>query len=238
MSWCVVDNLYFWYCVESVVGCHEGTDALSEVTDLDADITQEGTACPSSHNHDFFWLHFGQIELHGKPWTNGVGAHLFVWEFQYLFAKGKCAWPQGFGCPMRGDCCYLKIYPDLVHWCVTCCSWLWVHLNHDFRPDAHQSEGFGRSPLCHCGVFNPAFLCLEFWGELIGQMEDPTVMWKFTAFSIKTYTPYLKDMCEFVLPFWSSWVLAGPHAEEKCACNQLADGCAQMCVCRIVDVEE
>ena len=40
----MVDNLYFWYCVEGVVFCHDGTDALVEVTDLDADIPQEGTA--------------------------------------------------------------------------------------------------------------------------------------------------------------------------------------------------
>ena len=46
---------------------NEGTDALAEVTDLDADITQEGAACPLSHDHDCLWLHFGQIELHRKP---------------------------------------------------------------------------------------------------------------------------------------------------------------------------
>ena len=40
MSWCVVDNLYLWYCVEVVICFHEGTDALSEVTDLVSDIPQ------------------------------------------------------------------------------------------------------------------------------------------------------------------------------------------------------
>ena len=45
-SRCVVDNLYFWYCVEDVIVCREGTDALAEVTDLDADIPQEGAAFP------------------------------------------------------------------------------------------------------------------------------------------------------------------------------------------------
>ena len=44
MSWCVVDNLFFWYCLESVVFCHEGTDALAEFTELDEDIPQEGDA--------------------------------------------------------------------------------------------------------------------------------------------------------------------------------------------------
>ena len=44
LSRCVVDNLYLWYCVEGVIFCPEGTDALAEVTDLDADIPQEGAA--------------------------------------------------------------------------------------------------------------------------------------------------------------------------------------------------
>ena len=46
---------------------HEGTDALAEVTDLDAEIPQEGAACPLSHDHDCFQVHFGQIEFHGRP---------------------------------------------------------------------------------------------------------------------------------------------------------------------------
>ena len=53
VSWCVVDNFYLWYCVESVIGFHEGTDALDEFTDLDGDITHECAACPSSHDHSF-----------------------------------------------------------------------------------------------------------------------------------------------------------------------------------------
>ena len=45
---------------------HFCTDALADVTDLDAYIPQEGDTCPSSHDHDCFRVHFGQIELHGK----------------------------------------------------------------------------------------------------------------------------------------------------------------------------
>ena len=78
MSWCVVENLYLWFCVESVIGCHAGTDDLAEVIELDVDITQEGDDFPSSHDHDCFRVHFGQIEFHVKPSPNGVGAHLFV----------------------------------------------------------------------------------------------------------------------------------------------------------------
>ena len=58
--------------------CHGGTDALAEVTDLDTDITQESAAFPTSHDHDCFWVHFIQVEFHGKPLPYGVGAHLFV----------------------------------------------------------------------------------------------------------------------------------------------------------------
>ena len=49
-----------------MIGCYGGTDDLAEVTDLDADIPQEGPACPSYHDHDCFQVHFGQIEFHGK----------------------------------------------------------------------------------------------------------------------------------------------------------------------------
>ena len=63
----VVDNLYFRYCVKGVVIFHEVTDALAEFTDLDADIPQESAACPTSHDHDCFWVHFSQVEFHGEP---------------------------------------------------------------------------------------------------------------------------------------------------------------------------
>ena len=46
LSLCVLDNLYFWYFVEGVIACHEGTNSLAEVTDLDADISEEGAAFP------------------------------------------------------------------------------------------------------------------------------------------------------------------------------------------------
>ena len=35
-SRCVVDDFYFYYFVEGVIVCREVTDALAEVTDLDA----------------------------------------------------------------------------------------------------------------------------------------------------------------------------------------------------------
>ena len=64
---CIVYDFYLWCCVEGVVICHEGNDALAEVTDMDADIPQESAACPTSHDHDCFWVHFIQVEFHGKP---------------------------------------------------------------------------------------------------------------------------------------------------------------------------
>ena len=63
----MIDNLYFLYCVEGGFFCHEGTDVFAVVIDLDADIPQEGAACPSPHDHDCFLLHFGQIDFHGEP---------------------------------------------------------------------------------------------------------------------------------------------------------------------------
>ena len=63
----MVENFCLWCCVESLLVCNEVTDDLTDITDMDADIPQEGAAHPSSHDHDFFWIHFGQIEFHGKP---------------------------------------------------------------------------------------------------------------------------------------------------------------------------
>ena len=102
----------------------------------------------------------------------------------------------------------------------------------------HRSESCGRLTLCYCGVFNPVFLCAECQGDLIGQMEGPTIVGKFAAFSVKTYIPFLKYACAFVLPFRSCRVLAGPHTEEKPTYHQLANGSVQMCVCPLVDVED
>ena len=52
VSRCVVDNLYLWYCLEILIVCDEGIDALAEVTDLDADIPQEGAVCTLYYDHD------------------------------------------------------------------------------------------------------------------------------------------------------------------------------------------
>ena len=57
----MVDNFYFYYCVESVIIFHEVIDDLAEVADLDADILQEVDACPLSHNCDYLRVTFGHI---------------------------------------------------------------------------------------------------------------------------------------------------------------------------------
>ena len=57
-SWCVGDNIFFRYFIECLFVCHEGTDALAEIADLNLDIPQEGVTCPSSHDHDFLWIQF------------------------------------------------------------------------------------------------------------------------------------------------------------------------------------
>ena len=60
-------------------------------------------------------------------------------------------------------------------------------------------------------------------------MEDPTVVGKFSAFSVKMYIPFLKNACAFVLLFRSSGVLAF---------NQLTDGCVQVCVSPLVNMQD
>ena len=55
---------------------------------------------------------------------------------------------------------------------------------------------------------------------------------------VKTYIPFLKDACDFVPHFRSCRVLVGPHVEEKCTYDQVADGCVQMCVFMLVDVKD
>ena len=52
------------------------------------------------------------------------------------------------------------------------------------------------------------------------------------------YISFLKDACVFVDPFRSFRVLAGTHAKEEYAYDQLADGYVQMCVFLLVDVED
>ena len=69
-------------------------------------------------------------------------------------------------------------------------------------------------------------------------MEDPTAVGKFSAFSVKVYVPFLKNACGFVLPFSSSGVLTLPNAEEKYTCDQLTDGCVQVCVSPLVNVQD
>ena len=128
------------------------------------------------------------------------------------------------------------LYPYRVHFCVTCCSWIRVQSNDDFRPDVHRSEVCGHIPLCHCGIFDSICLFEECWGYIIGQMEDPTFLWKFTSFSVKSYMPFLMDVCAFVIPFSSSGVLTGSHAKAKFTCDQLANGCVRTGVCFLVDV--
>ena len=34
---------------------------------------------------------------------------------------------------------------------------------------------------------------MECWGELVTYMEDPAVVGKFSAFSVKAYVPFPKD---------------------------------------------
>ena len=66
LSWRVVENICFPYCIEVLFVSHEGTDDLSEVADLDVDIPQRGVSIPSSRYHYCIWIHFGWEEFHIK----------------------------------------------------------------------------------------------------------------------------------------------------------------------------
>ena len=66
-SWYVVNNICFWYCIQLLFVFNEGTDALDEVSDLDADIPQEGVARPSSHDHYSLWIQFVKKDFHENP---------------------------------------------------------------------------------------------------------------------------------------------------------------------------
>ena len=52
LYWHVIENICLPYCIELLFISHQGTDALDEVADMDADIPQEGVARPFSHDHD------------------------------------------------------------------------------------------------------------------------------------------------------------------------------------------
>ena len=69
-------------------------------------------------------------------------------------------------------------------------------------------------------------------------MVDPTFVGQFSAFSVKMYIPFLNNVCVFVLPVRSGGVLALSHSEEKCACNQMPDGCVQVRVRPLVNVQD
>ena len=69
LYWRVVDNIYLWYCIECLFVSHEGTDTLDEVTEMDADITQEGISIPSSYDNDCLLLEI----FPRKILTKGIG---------------------------------------------------------------------------------------------------------------------------------------------------------------------
>ena len=58
LSWRVVENLCFRYCIKLLFVSHEVIDSLAGVADLDSDIPQEDVAIPLSYNHNCLWLHF------------------------------------------------------------------------------------------------------------------------------------------------------------------------------------
>ena len=128
------------------------------------------------------------------------------------------------------------LYLDRVHWCATCCSWLWIQLDDDLCPNARRSEGRCRL-YCATVAFLTRFSVCGISGRPYWPDGGYHCCVKVCGVLCKNVIPFLKYACAFVIPFWSHWVLIGPHAEEKCACNQLANGCVHMFVCLPVYVK-
>ena len=56
LTFSVVYDFYFGYCVEGSGGHHELADAFAEVADLNPYVLEEGISGPSLNDHDFFWV--------------------------------------------------------------------------------------------------------------------------------------------------------------------------------------
>ena len=166
-----------------------------------------------------------------------MGSQLFVWESQSLFAKGKCARPLWFGCHLRADCCFWSS-TQTVFTGVSRVVPEYESSRMMIFPRCAPGRGLWLSDIVSLWRFNPVFYVRNVEETLSARWRILRSWEKFAAFSVKTYIPFLKYVCMFVLSFRNCWVLRGPYTKEKCACNQLADGCVHMCVCSLVDVED
>ena len=54
LTWSVIYDFCFRYCVESSGGHHVVADAFTKVSDLNPDLLEEGIAGPSPKYHNYF----------------------------------------------------------------------------------------------------------------------------------------------------------------------------------------
>ena len=200
LSWSVVENIWFWYFIEWLFVHHEGTDDLPEVAGLDTNIPQEGVASPLSHDN-YFSL------------TKGSGFLNLCLKIPASFCQRRVYLTSGIWLSFER---WLLFFGALPRPCSLVCHVLFLGMSPVwwwFLPRCTPVRGLCQTAIVSLWHFDTVFLCAECWEYFIGLMEDPTFMWKFTAFSIKSYIHFLKDACDFVLPFSNSLVLTGLYVK-------------------------
>ena len=80
----------------------------------------------------------------------------------------------------------------------------------------HTGQRFVVVRHCVTVEFLTPFFCVRNVGYILSaRWEDPTIVWKFMAFSVILYITFLEDACDFFLPFGISVVRKVSNAKEK-----------------------
>ena len=58
LTWSVVSDFCFRYCLEGSGGHHEFSDAFTKAADLNLDVLDESIAGPSPNDHGFLWVYY------------------------------------------------------------------------------------------------------------------------------------------------------------------------------------
>ena len=67
LTWSVVYELCFGYCVEGAGVHHEVSDAFTKVNDLNPDVPEEGISGPLPNYHDFYGYALARKSSMEKP---------------------------------------------------------------------------------------------------------------------------------------------------------------------------
>ena len=68
-------------------------------------------------------------------------------------------------------------------------------------------------------------------------MDFTAFMSELASFSVESDVALPQDACSFRLPFGGGWVFVWLYVKEKLSFDELSDGCAQMLVMFLVDVQ-